>query len=171
MRSRLDLPLLLVRADANATRGTGHVMRCLALADAWKARSGQVLFLSCRPDPLLRRRYETIGTAVIEIDEPFPHITDLYETVAAVKRSMGPGQRPPWVVLDGYHFDTTYQSALRSAGSRLIVIDDSAQLPYYDADIVLNHALNAQSLVYVCSADTRLLLGTQFALLRPEFQR
>ncbi|MCZ7383462.1 MAG: UDP-2,4-diacetamido-2,4,6-trideoxy-beta-L-altropyranose hydrolase [Candidatus Methanoperedens sp.] len=171
MRSRLDLPLLLVRADANATRGTGHVMRCLALADAWKARDGQVLFLSCRPEPPLRRRYETTGAAVIELEEPHPHATDLHATVAAVKRSMGPGKRSPWVALDGYHFDTTYQSALRSAGSHLMVIDDTAQLPYYDADVILNHALNAQSLAYACSADTRLLLGTQFALLRPEFQR
>jgi len=171
MRSKRDLPSLLVRADADATRGTGHVMRCLALADAWKTRGGEVLLLSCCPEPLLRRRYENAGATVIEIGTPHPHTADLHATVAALQESMCHRNQRPWVVLDGYHFDTEYQTALRSAGCHLIVIDDTAQLPRYDADIILNHALNTESLAYNCAADTLLLLGTQFGMLRPEFQR
>ena len=75
------------------------------------------------------------------------------------------------VVLDGYHFDTAYQSLLRSAACRLMVIDDTAHLPRYDADIILNQGLDAQRLTYNCAPDTLFLLGTRFALLRPEFQR
>ena len=35
---------LLIRADANVGIGTGHVMRCLALAQAWQDRGGDVVF-------------------------------------------------------------------------------------------------------------------------------
>jgi len=52
-----------------------------------------------------------------------------------------------------------------------MVIDDTAHLPRYDADIILNHGLDAQQLAYNCAPDTLFLLGTRFALLRPEFQR
>ena len=35
----------MVRADASATQGTGHVMRSLALAEAWQERGGTVVFV------------------------------------------------------------------------------------------------------------------------------
>ena len=171
MESTRDLPLLLVRADAGETIGTGHVMRCLALACAWAERGGRVEFLSVRPTITLCARYEKIKAAIIDIDEAYPHAADLAATVSRLQQSYGHDKQSPWVALDGYHFDTNYQSRIRSAGSRLIVIDDTAELPFFDADVVLNHALQAPNLAYHCNAGTRLLLGTQFALLRPEFQR
>jgi spore coat polysaccharide biosynthesis predicted glycosyltransferase SpsG len=36
---------LIIRADASTTMGTGHIMRCLALAQAWQDQGGQVIFV------------------------------------------------------------------------------------------------------------------------------
>jgi UDP-2,4-diacetamido-2,4,6-trideoxy-beta-L-altropyranose hydrolase len=171
MRSERDLPHLLLRADADAAQGAGHVMRCLALAETWRCRGGQVTLLSSHLNPALRQRIETLGIDLAEISMPHPDSTDLRATLTVLENVSGKSSELPWLVLDGYHFDTVYQSLVRSAGCRLVVIDDAVHLLRYDTDIILNHAANARHRAYICSQDTILLLGTQFALLRPEFQR
>ncbi len=171
MHSKVDLPLLLVRADADEIRGTGHVMRSLALACAWIARGGHVHFLTCRPNSALRDRIQRSGADLTEIDEYYPHPADLLAMITFVKEAVISAKKIPWVVVDGYHFTTAYQSVVHSAGCRLLVIDDTAHLPFYDADMILNHGIHAAGLSYSCLPDARLLLGTAYALLRPEFQQ
>jgi UDP-2,4-diacetamido-2,4,6-trideoxy-beta-L-altropyranose hydrolase len=171
MQSKADLPLLLVRADADEIRGTGHVMRSLALACAWLTRGGRVRFLTCRPNPALCERIQRTGVDLTEIDAGYPHPADLLATIALVKEALTSVKQIPWIVVDGYHFTTPYQSVVRSAGCRLLVIDDNAHLPFYDADMILNHGIHAGQLNYSCSPETKLLLGTAYALLRPEFQQ
>ena len=170
MDSKTDLPPLLVRADADEVRGTGHVMRSLALACGWLSRGGQVRFLTCRPNPRLRERIEGARADLTEIDEYHPHPADLAATIAAVKETVARVKQVPWAVVDGYHFTTAYQTIVRATGCRLLVIDDNAHLPFYDADVILNHGIHATKLAYSCPSKARLLLGTAYALLRPEFQ-
>jgi UDP-2,4-diacetamido-2,4,6-trideoxy-beta-L-altropyranose hydrolase len=76
---------------------------------------------------------------------------------------------PMFVVLDGYDFDLEFQRALRAGGQRLLVIDDSARIPLYDVDILLNQNLGAAGLYYRTNSDATLLLGPDYALLRREF--
>jgi len=52
---------LLIRADANIQIGTGHLMRCLALAQAWQDASGRVVFLMATESPPLDARLRTEG--------------------------------------------------------------------------------------------------------------
>ena len=72
-------------------------------------------------------------------------------------------------MLDGYHFDPAYQKAIREAGYRLLVVDDTAHLPAYHADVLLNQNIYAPQLTYSYDPHTVLLLGPMYALLRPEF--
>ncbi len=169
MQASLELPPLLVRADADARRGAGHVLRSLALAEAWRARGGAVRFVTARPAPALARRIQLAGALVIELDDAHPDPSDgaLTAALAAqLQRSFG---REPWVALDGYHFDAGYQAQLRRAGAALLVIDDNAHLDRYDADMVLNHGIHAPRLDYRGAEDAWFLLGTEYALLRAEF--
>jgi UDP-2,4-diacetamido-2,4,6-trideoxy-beta-L-altropyranose hydrolase len=171
MELKRDLPPLLVRADADEARGTGHVMRSLALARGWMSRGGGVRFLTCRPNPTLRRRIQAAGASLTEISECHPDGADLTATVEAVQETLTMLKQVPWVVADGYHFDAAYQRSVREAGCRLLVIDDNAHLPFYDADVLLNHGIHAVKLAYACPLETKLLLGTAYALLRPEFRK
>ncbi len=77
-----------------------------------------------------------------------------------------------WVVVDGYQFDSGYQSLLKASGLRLLWIDDYGHAAPYTADIVLNQNTSADEAMYSKrSLGTRVLLGPQYVLLRREFWR
>jgi UDP-2,4-diacetamido-2,4,6-trideoxy-beta-L-altropyranose hydrolase len=155
---------IFFRCDAIPRMGTGHVMRCLGLAQAWQDEGGRCVFLSAAGETLLTRLSEE-GFEVRRWDRPFPDPADLDRIREALAKEPG-----TWLVLDGYHFDQAYQQALRDAGTRLLVVDDEGLLPLYHADVILNQNLHADAVPYKAPGAVR-LLGTRFALLRREFGR
>jgi len=155
---------LIIRVDASAEMGTGHLMRCLALAQAWKDTGGKVTFITaCQSSELLQRpREEDFELHVLS--HPYPDAGD-WEQVEDIL-----GAHPSaWVVLDGYHFDEAYQQRVKGAEHQLLVIDDMAHLKHYYADIVLNQNLGAEEYHYSCEPYTKLLVGSRYVLLRREF--
>jgi UDP-2,4-diacetamido-2,4,6-trideoxy-beta-L-altropyranose hydrolase len=155
---------LIIRADASTRIGTGHLMRCLALAQAWKDAGHKTVFATaCQNEDLLHRlRDEEFGIHLLARSYPDAGDWDYTKNILAAY----PGA---WVVLDGYHFDDVYQRQVKELGHRLLVVDDMAHLKHYYADILLNQNLHAQQLQYSCEPYTRLLLGTRYVLLRREF--
>lgn len=150
-----EAPALLLRADASPAIGAGHVVRSLALARAY-AGSRKTL-LTVAPSDFVRAQAAEARVDVREL-APSADPAAVLEAVAA--------ERSPWVVLDGYGFDKAYQSALRARGARLLVLDDDPRLPDYDADLLLDQNLGAESKAYRGVPKDRQLLGSRFALLR-----
>ncbi len=159
----MSIPLLALRVDASASVGMGHLMRCLALTQAWQANGGNATFISYCESDVLRQRIESGGIDLIPLDKPHPDPSDLRTTLGTLEGTNC------WLALDGYHFDATYQQAVRSAGHRLLVIDDYAHLPRYHADVLLDQNINAECLTYQTNPEARLLLGNRYVLLRSEF--
>ena len=157
-------PQLVIRADADSKIGIGHLMRCLALAQSWKANNGEITFISTCNNEALLSRIQDNGFHLVRLKEAYPNPED-WQVMSRVLVD----NDAAWVVLDGYHFDSDYQLGIKEKGCRLLVIDDTAHLEYYHADIVLNQNINANLLRYSSEPRTLLLLGTQYVLLRPEF--
>ncbi len=155
---------LIIRVDASSQIGTGHLMRCLALGQAWKDAGGRVIFITaCQSEGLLQwLREEEFDIHLLA--KPYPDAGDWDYT-----KDILAAHSNDWVVLDGYHFDRVYQQQVKEAGHRLLVIDDMAHLKHYHADIVLNQNLHAEQLQYSCEPYTHLLLDTRYVLLRREF--
>jgi UDP-2,4-diacetamido-2,4,6-trideoxy-beta-L-altropyranose hydrolase len=161
--ARAPAPLereLVVRADAGRALGAGHLMRCLALAHAWRALGGRVTFVTSCEGDALRGRLAEFGVESVVHPHPDPRDADQLAEFLAPR----PGAT---VVLDGYHFDTAYQERARAGGNVVLVVDDIGHLPAYSADVILNQNIRAGEVRYASSA--RLLLGPTFAMLRPEF--
>lgn len=156
----INKPSLLIRVDAGEKVGAGHLMRCLALAQAWKRRGGAAVFAARSCPVPLRRRIESEGFGFESISSD--------EEIAGLARGFGAG----WVVLDGYGFGCDLQAAIRLSGLKVLVVDDYAHLPRYDADAILNQNIGATADLYAGKAPgARILAGTKFALLREEFAR
>jgi UDP-2,4-diacetamido-2,4,6-trideoxy-beta-L-altropyranose hydrolase len=156
---------LLIRADAGTRMGTGHVMRCLALAQAWQGVGGSAAFLMAGPPSPLQRVLADAGLAT-------EHLTAEPGTEADARQTIELGRRlrVAWVVIDGYHFPGDYQRQVREAGLRVLAVDDYGHAGQYAADLVLDQNLTADERFYQRRAPhTRLLLGTRYALLRREF--
>ncbi len=152
---------LVIRADASVEMGTGHIMRCIALGQAWKKTGRDVVFIAYCDSPMLSERLSKEGFEAILLDKLTTEWKDMAPILASYPRD--------WVVLDGYHLNTDLQRAIKEAGHKILVIDDMAHMKYYIADIILNQNLNAEEFNYRCNHDTKLLLGTKYVLLRDEF--
>jgi len=156
---------LLIRADASAFMGAGHVMRSLALAQAWSKARGEVTFFTAIESSSLESRLRLEGMDVQSLQGPAGGVEDATQTI-----NMSRKLDCDWIIVDGYQFDSAYQEALRQSGLRVLVIDDHCHARRYVADFVLNHNHHANATLYpVLGEGTRLLLGTRYVLIRQEF--
>jgi UDP-2,4-diacetamido-2,4,6-trideoxy-beta-L-altropyranose hydrolase len=157
---------LIVRADAGPQCGAGHVMRCLALMQAWRARGGApVLATAACPNGIVERVKSAVGGQVAIVRSAAGSVADADETAAIAARF-----KASWVVVDGYGFDAVYVERLQRAGARVLLLDDVGTRGRTGAAIVLNQNMHATPALYLAEgASTRRLLGLDYFLLREEF--
>jgi UDP-2,4-diacetamido-2,4,6-trideoxy-beta-L-altropyranose hydrolase len=156
---------LVVRADASVAGGTGHVMRCLALAQACKARGWEAQFVLAQSTPSLDDRLSEAGFLVAHAQVAPGSSADATQTA-----ELAHSAKASWIVADGYEFNSAWQRAIKAADLRLLLLDDYGHADRYFADLVLNQNLGASESGYTNRESyTRLLLGPRFVLLRDEF--
>ncbi len=149
--------------------GTGHVMRMIALAQAWREDDGEAVFLCAEITPALEERVRTEGFSLEKLAAVPSGKEDLEATCSAVSRHGGKAS-PVAVALDGYQFGSDFQRGVKATGSRLLLVDDYGHAEFYHADLVLNQNISAHTSLYARRDDTtKLLLGPEYALLRKEF--
>jgi UDP-2,4-diacetamido-2,4,6-trideoxy-beta-L-altropyranose hydrolase len=155
---------LLIRADASEQIGAGHVMRSLALAQAWQDSGGAVCLAARLLPKTLGHRLSEEKIEIRQLTEP----SDDAQQTVELAREIG----ADWVILDGYQFSAQFQRSIKDAGLRLLVVDDNGGAGHYVADLVLNQAWDAKRDLYPSrGSGTALLLGTRYALLRREFSQ
>lgn len=156
---------LVIRADASPEIGAGHVMRCLALAEAWLDKGGEVFFVAAEGSSILEERLKSEGIGFISINKDGGTPEDAEETLR-IAQDLG----ADWIAVDGYQFGAEYQKSIKEACRSLLFIDDYGHADHYYADIVLNQNIYADISFYPkYEPYTRFLLGTKFALIRKEF--
>ncbi len=173
----------ILRTDASLEIGTGHVMRCLTLAQALRARGVRCRFVSRMHPGHMIDAVRAAGFDVLALPEPLadwaPYgdggnhaawlgadlVTDADQTLALVD-----GDVADWLVVDHYGIDARWETGMRSVGRKLLVIDDLADRPH-DCDMLLDQTLNREPEQYapLLPGGCVMLAGSCFALLRPEF--
>jgi UDP-2,4-diacetamido-2,4,6-trideoxy-beta-L-altropyranose hydrolase len=156
---------VLVRCDASVAIGTGHAMRCLALAQAWQDSRATAVFAMAQATPAIEELLQRESIEIARLKVEPGSAGDVQETVALAR-----AKRASWVVVDGYGFGADYQLGLKNAGVKVLFIDDNGHAGHYSADLVLNQNAHAHDGFYPSrETSTRLLLGPRFAMLRREF--
>ena len=178
---------ILIRTDSSVQIGTGHVMRCLTLADELRGRGAEVIFVCCEFDGNLCGYIEEKGYIVHRLpvsDEQEHNIegnlkhaawlgadwqTDAMQVEEIIKDLDTP---PDWLVVDHYGLDERWERYLRPYCKKIMVIDDLADRAH-DCDLLLdqNFYENLESRYNgLVPLDCKKLLGPKYALLRPEFR-
>lgn len=170
------------RADASLQIGSGHVMRCLTLADALKQKGAECHFL-CREHPghlleLVRGKGHVVHVLPCEPESPIDrdgsaHAAWLGATQEQDAQACLPilqALQPDWLIVDHYALDISWEERLRPFCQRLMVIDDLADRPH-GCDLLLDQNLGRQASDYagLIPVQCTVLAGPQYALLRPEF--
>ena len=175
------------RTDASLHMGTGHIMRCLTLAEALKDQGAECHFIS-REHPghmleAIRQRGFTLSVlpagssgcqAVTDQGETaLTHAGWLgcsWQTDAEQCRVILEQNQPDWLVVDHYALDQRWETTLQPYYRQLMVIDDLADRSHL-CDLLLDQTFGRSPDDYRpwVPAGCTLLCGSQFALLRPEF--
>ncbi|MGO8795559.1 MAG: UDP-2,4-diacetamido-2,4,6-trideoxy-beta-L-altropyranose hydrolase [Candidatus Sulfotelmatobacter sp.] len=159
----LNTATLLLRADANVAIGTGHVMRCLGLAQAWQDAGGRAVFATAEAPVALEQRLESEGFSIERIAEVPGEMADAKATAELARRL-----HCSWLVVDGDRFGANFLEYLKSPGLHVLLIDDFAQRESFPADLILNPNLGVSEGEYRKRV-APLLLGEKYVLLRREF--
>lgn len=176
---------VVFRADASLQMGTGHVMRCLTLADALTAQGAECQFI-CREHPgslieqIRNKGYRTHALSVSSGAGQPPSATaqpahaawlgSSQEQDAADCAGVLAEVNPDWLIVDHYALDARWELALKPHYRKLMAIDDLADRPHL-CDLLLDQTFGRDAGDYraLVPASTQLLCGSQYALLRPEF--
>lgn len=153
---------MIFRCDASVEIGAGHVVRCLTLAETLADSGWSCAFASNQEGvvtvPMLTRcGYDTLqlhGPAEGEPSEfaqQWPDGCDL-------------------LVVDHYQWNATFETACRPWARKILAIDDLADRPH-DCELLLDQTLGRRSDEYrsLVPSACHLLLGPDYALLRPQF--
>ncbi|MBL7249437.1 UDP-2,4-diacetamido-2,4,6-trideoxy-beta-L-altropyranose hydrolase [Alloalcanivorax marinus] len=162
----------LFRVDAAPHMGSGHLMRCMTLAMAWRARGTACHFL-CRCQPgFSSRPLEEAGfpVSILPAPEESSWLGVSEQQDAADSLPIITDIAPDWLVVDHYALSTDWEVRARDNTDRLLVIDDLADRPHC-CDVLVDQNLGRDQSDYqaLLPSSCQVLTGPAYAMLRPEF--
>jgi len=174
---------VVFRVDASVRIGTGHLFRCMTLAESLRERGAQIRFISREHTGNLisllhQRDLQVITLPGQAINDPA--MLEAYSSWLGATQSEDAEQtikalndfKPDWLVVDHYGIDAEWEQEIRPHVGRLMVIDDLFNRRH-DCDVLLNQNYypdGKRRYSGLVREDTcRLLVGQRYALLRPEY--
>lgn len=175
---------LAIRTDASLQIGTGHLMRCLALADALRAQGADIRFIARELQGAPLQAICDHGYRLESLPSPntaatagngcahahwleVPQMVDAEQTRERLEAAGG----ADLLIVDHYALDVAWERAQRAVARRICVLDDLADR-LHDCDLLLDQTPKDASRYYTkVPAGCGLMLGPAYALLRTEFSR
>ena len=166
---------IVFRVDSSSQMGVGHLMRCLTLADELKKQNHNATFICRELKGNLIKLIEH-RVLILPVDKDFQS-DDLYLSWLGATQEQDAKQtiqvihdNADLLIVDSYALDEVWHKQLKPHTKKIMVIDDLADREF-DCDVLLNQNLASKQGDYQgkVPSDCELLLGCEYALLRPEF--
>lgn len=169
------------RVDASLQIGTGHLMRCLALAERLKNSQAEISFICRENIGTFKAKITEKGFRLIEL-KSFGKVTQedklFHSKWLSVTQKEDANQckpilekiYPDWLIVDHYALDDEWESEVKQNCKRLMVIDDLADRNHI-CDLLLDQSFGRIAEHYSSRVPKfcKLLTGSEYCLLRPEF--
>jgi len=179
---------IIFRTDASIKIGSGHVMRCLTLAEELKKNGASVLFISRKHSGNLNHLISIKGFQVIELNQSEIGKSNKSKSLQNeddYRKWLGVSQEQDaeesikilvhdpsdWLIVDHYGLDEAWEKMIKFHVKNIMVIDDIANRRH-DCDILLDQNWFEDMVTRydgLVPAGCTKLLGPEYALLRPEF--
>lgn len=173
---------IFIRTDASIQLGTGHVMRCLTLADELKQQGSEVTFICRDLEGNLISYIEEMGFKVFRLkyhgkkfdNKEETHIEalatswedDAYQTIQILNAV----KEVDWLIVDHYSLDIKWELNVRPYTKKIMVIDDLANRKH-NCDMLLDQTYGRDSSHYqnLVPIDCIILNGTKYVLIKSDF--
>lgn len=170
------------RCDASISIGSGHVMRCLTLANLLKDRGESCRFLCKNLEGNLIQFIKKSGydVDVIEPERNFQNnefyhsswlqSTQEYDAKQCLRVIQENDRNNNIVIVDHYALSQSWENIIRSVSHKMIAIDDLADRKHH-VELLIDSGLSRNHKDYdgLVNETCQLLIGVKFVPLRPEF--
>ncbi|MDX1490602.1 MAG: UDP-2,4-diacetamido-2,4,6-trideoxy-beta-L-altropyranose hydrolase [Pseudohongiellaceae bacterium] len=173
------------RVDSSLVIGTGHLRRCLTLANLLKEYGTDCHFITRSQEGSLESLVAQNGHEVHLLEDSFQSQSELHGDEDSEYSSwlMGGWRedsklckeilnqiRPEWLIVDHYGIDNHWERELSGCVGQILVIDDLANRQH-SCNLLLDQNLGRSPADYfeLVPKTCSVLTGPEFALLRPEF--
>jgi len=173
-----------IRADSGIEIGSGHIMRCYALAEILKNMDFNVYFISRKLkgnicDFITAKGYKVYYIPTKSKNKKQNKFSknnkktiekDALETMKIITNH---NDKPSWLLVDHYDLDMQWESLLRKFVKKIIAVDDLANRKH-DCDLLLDQNLYEhmnRRYTGLVPKNCKKLLGPNYTLLRSEFPK
>lgn len=158
--------MIAIRVDINDQIGMGHMMRCFAIASAIQKAGDEVLFICADEDG--KKFAERSKFKALSLDTQWNDFDNEQTKIIQLIHDL----KPKILLVDSYYATPAYFDSIHRH-VRTAYLDDGVYLLKYPVDILINYNIFSDTIDYetkYISTRTRLVIGSNYAPLRVEFQ-
>lgn len=154
---------IAIRVDGGKKVGLGHLMRCIALGEEFPDDIDPLYII--KESKIAREMLEKYEMKYMQLEVQLKK----REEIERVKKIID-NKNINCLITDSYEIDQYYLREMKKVVGKLVSIHDYAPFAF-PSDIVINGNVYAPELDYKSTGgNTEFLLGTDYTLLRKEFQ-
>lgn len=174
---------IAIRVDSSIEIGSGHVMRCLTLANRFKQRGSSISFI-CRDHPgnlisLIKENGFRVFILPLIKQVNCENTTKLFhsdwlgssqEEDANECSDILKKIKPKLLIIDHYAIDIVWENSIKNFAKNIMVIDDLVDRSH-DCNFLLDQTYqrNVKEYNNLILSECVFMIGSDYALIRPEF--